>query len=117
MKSSGYLIAIEQEPVQLDYDETFDEATARVAELNEQRRNVVVQLMVDSGVADADQRVGVLSSNGVGVRGIEAPRIYNGLLFGGQGAGQGGNQNGGGNMGAGQGMGGGGGGFGGGGIF
>jgi hypothetical protein len=78
---------------------------------------VVVQLMVDSGVADADQRVGVLSSNGVGVRGIEAPRIYNGLLFGGQGAGQGGNQNGGGNMGAGQGMGGGGGGFGGGGIF
>lgn len=119
MKSSGYLIAIEQEPVQLDYDETFDEATARVAELNEQRRNVVVQLMVDSGVADADQRVDLLPSNGVGVRGIEAPRIYNGLLFGGQGAGQGGNQNGGGNMGAGQGMGGGGGGggFGGGGIF
>jgi hypothetical protein len=117
MKGSGYLITIEQEPVQLDYDDTFEEATARVAQLNEQRRDVVVQLMADSGVADADQRVFLLPANGVGVRGVEAPRIYNGLLFGGQGNQQGGSQNGGGNMGAGQGMGGVGGGFGGGGIF
>jgi hypothetical protein len=115
MKSSGYLITIELEPVQLDYDETFEEATARTVQLNEQRREVVVQLMNDSGVADADQRVFLLPSNSVGVRGVEAPRIYNGLLFGGQGGGGGGNQNGGGNMGAGQGNGGGG--FGGGGIF
>ena len=117
MKSSGYLITIELEPVQLDYDETFEEATARTIQLNEQRREVVVQLMNDSGVADAEQRVFLLPSNAVGVRGVEAPRIYNGLLFGGQGGGGGGNQNGGGNMGAGQGNGGGGGGFGGGGIF
>lgn len=117
MKSSGYLITIELEPVQLDYDETFEEATARTIQLNEQRREVVVQLMNDSGVADADQRVFLLPSNSVGVRGVEAPRVYNRLLFGGQGSGGGGNQNGGGNMGAGQGMGAGGGGFGGGGIF
>jgi hypothetical protein len=116
MKSSGYLITIELEPVQLDYDETFEEATARTIQLNEQRREVVVQLMNDSGVADAYQRVVLLPSNAVGVRGVEAPRIYNGLLFGGQGGGGAGNQNGGGNMGAGQGNGGGGG-FGGGGIF
>ncbi|MFO1004032.1 MAG: hypothetical protein U0936_27255 [Planctomycetaceae bacterium] len=117
MKSSGYLITIELEPVHLDYDETFEEATARTVQLNEQRREFVVQLMNDSGVADADQRVFLLPSNSVGVRGVEAPRVYNRLLFGGQGGGGGGNQNGEGNMGAGQGMGAGGGGFGGGGIF
>jgi|GEM_PF-1009205 len=116
LQYSSEQAVIELEPVQPDYDETLEEATSRTLQMNEQRRQAVIELMVESGMPDADQRVILRPLDPVGVRGLEAPRVYNSLLFGGQGGGQGGNQNGGGNMGAGQGNGGGGG-FGGGGIF
>ncbi|MFM8477484.1 MAG: hypothetical protein ACKOEO_17010, partial [Planctomycetaceae bacterium] len=71
--------------------------------------------LVAGGVEDAEQRVVFSSERPVGIRGIEAPRVYNTLAGGGMGQGGGG---GGGGMGQGGGMGGGmggGGGFGGGG--
>jgi len=115
LQYSSEHVVIELEPVQLDYDETLEEATSRTLQMNEQRRELIIELMFQYGVPDADQRVILRPLDPVGVRGLEAPRVYNSLLFGGQGGGQGGNQNGGGNMGGGQGNGGGGGGFGGGG--
>jgi hypothetical protein len=96
-------VLIEPEPVQLGDEETLEDAMARTSQTNEDRRTVVVQLLTESGLTDADQRVFLVPLEVVGVHGIEAPLIYNRLLFGGQGGGQGGNQNSGGNMGGGQG--------------
>jgi hypothetical protein len=114
-------VFVEMEPVQPNYEESLEDALNRTAALNEDRRAAVVQYLSDAGLPDAEQRVFLMPLERVGVHGFEAPRVYNRLLFGGQGGGQGGNQNGGGNMGGGNmggGQGGNGGGFaGGGGAF
>lgn len=107
-------VIIEAEPTELRGDETLDEALARTAGLNEQRRSDVVAMLIHHGVLDAEQRVILAPVDRVGVRGIEAPRVYNQLLQGGFG-GRGGQRGGGfGGGGGGGGFGRGGGGFGGG---
>lgn len=107
-------VIIEAEPTELRGDETLDEALARTAGLNEQRRNDVVATLANHGVLDAQQRVLLAPIDRVGVRGVEAPRVYNQLLqggFGGRGGQQGGGIGGGGAGRGGGGFGGGGGGF------
>jgi len=113
-------VVLESEPVALLGDETYDEALARTAQLNESRRQSVVAALAASGVPDAPERVILTPVERVGVRGAEAPRIYNQMIngFGGFGGGRGnqlGNRGGGfGGIGAGTGIGGG---IGGGGFF
>ena len=97
-------VFIETEPVQPSYEESLEDALNRTAALNDDRRATVIQHLVESGLADAEQRVFLMPVERVGMHGFEAPRVYNRLLSGGQGGGQGGGQ-------AGGGIGGGGGGF------
>lgn len=113
-------VIIEAEPTELRSNESIDEALARTAGLNEQRRQDVVQALTDQGVPDAELRVSLAPIDRVGVRGIEAPQVYNQIFMGGFGQGnRGGNGfGGGGGRFGGGGIGGGfGGGFGGGGFF
>ncbi len=114
-------VVIEEQPVQLRRDESYDEAIQRIEQLQERRRLVVVDGLARSGVADADQWVIFRKDRGLGVRGIEAPQIYNrqfqGSRMGNRGRGGRGGFGGGGFGGGGFGGGGfGGGGFGGGGF-
>lgn len=107
-------IIIEAEPTELRGEGTLDEALARTAGLNEQRRNDIVATLMNHGVLDAQQRVILAPIDRVGVRGVEAPRVYNQLLqggFGGRGGQRGGGTGGGGFGRGGGGFGGGGGGF------
>ena len=115
-------VVLESEPVALLGDETYDEALTRTAELNESRRHSVIARLAGQGVSDASERVILSPLDRVGVRGAEAPRIYNQMIsgFGGLGRGRGGqfgNGGGGGGFGGLGGGGGFGGGFGGGGFF
>ena len=115
MRDSTGLLVMEAEPVQPEYDEELEEAMQRTDDLNSRRRAWVVGQLAACGVVNAEQRVVFSSERPVGIRGIEAPRVYNTLAGGGMGQGGGG---GGGGMRQGGGMGGGmggGGGFGGGG--
>lgn len=114
MRSTAGLLVLEAEPVQPEYDESVEDAVQRTEDLNLQRRAWVIEQLAASGVVNAEQRVVFGSQRPLGIRGIEAPRIYNSLAIGGFGQGQG---QGGGGMGGGmqQGGGMGGGGFGGGG--
>lgn len=115
----GYVF-IEEEPVDIQSRETYDEALIRTQTLNEHRGQVVASELQELGIADAHQRVIIGPLDRVGIRGVESPRVYNQILFGG---GRGGGLMGGAGMGMGGmgmgGMGGGGmgGGFGGGGFF
>lgn len=114
MRSTTGLLVLEAEPVQPEYDESVEDAVQRTEDLNSQRRAWVVEQLAALGVENAEQRVVFGSRRPLGIRGIEAPRVYNSLAIGGFGQGQG---QGGGGMGGGmqQGGGMGGGGFGGGG--
>ncbi|QDT35398.1 hypothetical protein [Thalassoglobus polymorphus] len=78
-------VILEAEPVELRDKETLDDAVARTDSLNNQRREDLVRILISNGVADADQRVILAPIDRVGVRGIEAPRVYNQLLQGGMG--------------------------------
>lgn len=106
-------VIIEAEPTEIQSRETYEEALARTARLNERRRLTIVNNLTERGVEDAELRVMIAPIDRVGVRGIEAPRVYNSLFFGG-GGGRGGQRGGGGGQGGGGFGGGGGGGFGGG---
>ncbi len=101
-------VLLEEEPVLPKYDETLAKATLRTQQLNAARRSAVVASLQTAGVADADARVHVSSPQTIGVRGIEAPRVFNQMLQGGGQAGGRGGQNAGGGGGFGGGAGGGG---------
>jgi len=103
-------VIIEAEPTEIQSRETYEEALARTAQLNEQRRLLIVNNLTAQGVKDAERRVMIAPLDRVGVRGAESPNVYNGLFI--RRGGRGGGQRGGGGIGGGQG-GGGGGGFGG----
>jgi hypothetical protein len=103
---------VESADVHIARGQEIEAAVTATEELNEQRRQHVVQQLLAQGVVDADLRVVVEPVDRVGVRGIEAPRVYNGLFQrGGIGGGLGGQQGGlgGGQGGLGGGLGGGGG--------
>lgn len=121
-----HLVVIETEPVALEMQQSYEDALQSNQRLQLDRRNVVVTALANAGVPDADQWVVFAEDNTVGVRGIEAPQVFNSQFGGGGrgnrggiGRGQGGMGGGmgGGGMGGGLGGGMGGGGFGGGGIF
>jgi len=116
MRDSTGLLVLEAEPVQPEYDEGVEEAIQRTDDLNSRRRAWVVGQLAAGGVVNAEQRVVFSSERPVGIRGIEAPRVYNTLAGGGFGQGRGGGGMGG-RMQQGGGMGGGGGFGGGGGLF
>ena len=98
---------IENEPVALEMGESYDEAVESNQQLQVDRRNAVVTALAEAGVPDADQWVVFADDRTVGVRGIEAPQVFNGQL-GGIGMGRGGMGRGGMGMGGmGMGMGGG----------
>jgi hypothetical protein len=99
-------VVIETQPVQLERDETYEESLQRIERLQVRRRQVVVDALVQAGVVEADRWVIFAEDRSVGVRGIEAPQIFNRQF---QGVGRG-------NRGAGGNNGFGGGGFGGGGF-
>lgn len=115
------LVVIENEPVALALGDSYEEAVRANQQLQIKRRNVVVEALAEAGVPDAPQWVVFADDRSVGVRGVEAPLIYNSQFSGtgtgnrggiGQGQGSG--------FGGGSGISGGGfgsGGFGGGGIF
>ncbi len=102
-------LLLEQEPVLPTYQETLAAATTRTQQLNTARRSAVVAALRSGGVVDAEQRVHATSPPPVGVRGIEAPRVFQQLFQGGNRGGQGGQNAGGGRGGMGGGGGGGGG--------
>ncbi|MEC8557707.1 MAG: hypothetical protein VXZ82_22115 [Planctomycetota bacterium] len=127
-------IVLEAEPVALKQGESYEEALQRTADLQANRRDLVVRHLMAGGVTDAADWVIFAEDRSIGVRGIEAPIIFNrqfqgfgqgnrgggrrGRGQGGFGGGLGGGFGGGGFGGGGFGGGGfGGGGFGGGGIF
>ncbi len=117
-------VVIEAEPVALAAGESYEEALQSNQRLQIERRNAVVEALAQAGVSDAPQWVVFADDRSVGVRGIEAPQIYNRQFTGNGtgnrgGIGQGRGTSGfGGNNGFGSGgLGGFGGGFGGGGIF
>ncbi|MEM8669843.1 MAG: hypothetical protein AAGG48_20120 [Planctomycetota bacterium] len=124
MQESPNWVVIENEPVALERDEEYEEAYDRIAQLQVRRKQVVIERLAAGGVEDAEKWVIFGEDRNVGVRGIEAPQIFNRQFQ--QGLGAGGNRGGlgrggfgGGGIGGG-GFGGGGlggGGFGGGGIF
>ncbi len=108
-------VIIEAEPLRFDdQKQSYDDAQQATVELNELRRSVVVAGLTELGVVDADSRVVVEPLDRIGVRGVEAPRVFlQGINGGGGRGGQGGGGFGAGG-GQGGGFGGGGGGFGGG---
>jgi len=117
-------ILLEREPLEFAASESYSEAMFANQELNEVRRAEVVRMLALHGITDADTFVSLVPDRGVGVRGVEAPLIYNRQFSGGVGGRGGGGGfggglggGGGGLGGFGGGMGGMGGGFGGGGIF
>ncbi len=99
-------VVVETEPVHLELGETYEDALKRNEELQVGRREEVVSSLASAGVENADQWVVFAEDRTVGVRGIEAPLIYNRQFMGGM---MGGNRGG-----IGRGMGGGMGGLGGG---
>jgi len=133
MHETPQWVVIETEPVLLEPKESYEEALQRIEQLHDRRRLVVVERLVNDGAVDADRWVIFAEDRGVGVRGIEAPQIFNGQFQGfgignrggggrggfggGLGGGRGGGGLGGGLGGGGFGGGLGGGGLGGGGIF
>ena len=119
------LVVIETEPVALQPGGSYDDALLFNETLQAERKAAVVNALVEVGNADAADWVVFAEDRSVGVRGIEAPIIFNGQFGGGGGnqggigrgmggGGMGGGGMGGGGMGGGGGLGGGGGG---GGIF
>lgn len=110
-------VIVEAEPLRFeDREQTYEDAQQTTKELNEQRRNQIVAGLTKLGVANAESRVFVEPLDRVGVRGIEAPRVFLQGISGGSRGGRGGGGQGGGGGGFGGGGGGGfGGGFGGGG--
>jgi hypothetical protein len=131
--TSPNMVVLETEPVALSLGEDYEDAVEENRQLQTDRRNAVVAALAQSGVPDAEQWVVFADDRSVGVRGVEAPQVFN-SQFGGMGGnrgrlgqGQGGIGGGiggggiggfgGGGIGGGLGGGFGGGGFGGGGIF
>lgn len=81
-------VIIEAEPLRFaDREQTYDDAQQTTVELNEMRRSVVVAGLTELGVADAESRVVVEPLDRVGVRGIEAPRVFLQGISGGGGRG------------------------------
>ena len=112
MQEARNWVVIETQPVQPQRGETYKEAKRQIDQLQQRRREVVVDTLARGGVSDADQWVIFAGDRSVGVRGIEAPQIFNRQFQSGRG-----NQNQSGTGGGGLGGGGfGGGGFGGGGL-
>jgi len=95
------LILIEEEPVAIAVSQTYSEALAANGELNSQRKANVVRMVGELGIADAEGLVFFTSDRSVGIRGIEAPNVFNSQFMGG-GMGMGGGRGG---MGGGMGMG------------
>ncbi|MEX0819490.1 MAG: hypothetical protein WD070_07845 [Pirellulaceae bacterium] len=118
-----HLVLIEEEPIDIKPDQSYAQAMETQYELNSARRDNVIHALHDLGLEDVDDLVTFTTDRSVGVRGIEAPTIFNrqfmGGQFGRQGGGRGGFGGRGGGLGGGGGIGGGfgGGGFGGGGMF
>jgi len=103
-------VIVEAEPLRFeDREQTYEDAQQTTKELNEQRRNQIVAGLTKLGVTDVESRVFIEPLDRIGVRGIEARRVFLRGIGGGRGG-----QGGGGGLGGG-GQGGGGGGFGGGG--
>ena len=123
LKMQPCWVVIETEPVALQPGGSYDDALLFNETLQAERKAAVVNALAEVGNEDAADWVVFADDRSVGVRGIEAPIIFNGQ-FGGGGGNQGGvGRGGGGGFGGGLGgggmggggMGGGGGGFGGGG--
>ncbi|OYP32327.1 hypothetical protein [Rhodopirellula sp. MGV] len=125
LKLSPNWVVIENEPMLLASDEEYADATKRIEELHNRRRVVVVEHLAGLGIPDADQWVVFADDRSVGVRGVEAPTVFNRMFQGsgrrsrgGMGRGGFGSGNSGAGFGGGGGFGGGyGGGMGGGGMF
>lgn len=116
------LILIEEEPVTIAANQSYAEALEANGILNNQRKANVIRMLAELGLDGAEELVFFTSDRSVGVRGIEAPNVFNRQFIGGMGGGIGRGGRGGGLGGIGGGIGGGvggigGGGFGGGGIF
>ncbi|XZE51442.1 hypothetical protein SH139x_003093 [Planctomycetaceae bacterium SH139] len=118
-----HLVLLEEEPINIKPDQTYQEALYAQLEINETRRTKVIDSLAALGVVGIDNLVTFTTDKPVGVRGIEAPQIYNtqfmggGMMMGGGRGGRGGGMGGmgmGGMGGMGMGMGGG---MGGGGFF
>lgn len=122
-KEHPRMILIEEEPVAIGAQQAYGEALLANRELNDQRKLNVIEALYALGIEDAEQWVRITTDRSVGVRGIEAPNVFNRQFMGGLGGGIGGGGRGGGigggglggGLGGGGGMGGGG--FGGGGMF
>ena len=83
-------VVIENEPVQLDAEETYDEALQRIEQLQVLRRNVIIEKLATAGVSDAASWVVFAEDRNVGVRGIEAPQVFNRQFLGNRRRGRGG---------------------------
>lgn len=106
-------VVIESEPVALKIAESYEDALLAHETLHAERRDAVVIALAEAGHENAADCVIFDDDRSVGIRGIEAPMIFNSQFNGGGGMQRG---NGGGGGGLGGGGGGGGGGFGGGGF-
>ena len=124
LKQHPHWVWLEEEPLEIGPTQSYEEALAEQLELNAARRNNVINSLASIGVVGIDEFVEFTTEKPVGIRGIEAPQVFNTQFMGGGMGGRGG-RGGGGIGGGGGGLGGGGlggggfggGGFGGGGFF
>jgi hypothetical protein len=121
MKVQPNWVVIETEPVSIGSGESYEDALLKHEIQQSERRDAIVTALVEAGHSNAEEWVVFEEDRSVGIRGIEAPMIFNRQFMGGGGnrggIGRGGMGGGGGGIGGGGGggFGGGGGGFGGGG--
>jgi hypothetical protein len=80
-------VVIENEPLALELGDDYEEAVKKNRQLQFERRNTVVTALAEAGIENADQWVVFAEDRNVGVRGIEAPQIYNRQFIGGFGRG------------------------------
>lgn len=84
------LVLIEEEPVEVAADQEYDEALRANERLNVDRKRAVIEALAAHGVADPHELVFFTSDRSVGVRGIEAPNVFNRQFMGGMMGGRGG---------------------------
>jgi len=77
LKVSPQPIWVEEEPLALLPNQTYDQASDALRTLNQRRRETLVQAFAEQGVLHANELVVLQTDRSVGVRGIESPLIYN----------------------------------------
>lgn len=81
------IVLLEEEPVAIAREQSYEEALEQTRQLNLQRKNAVIDALAQQGISGAESMVLFTTDRSVGVRGVEAPNVYNAQYSGGMGMG------------------------------